>query len=307
MKKCVFIYNPESGKKFIMKNPFKNYEKILYKYGYSVQIIETKAAGDASRLIENLDEVDLVICAGGDGTINEAFNGNLKRKKKLLLGIIPIGTMNDIASMFGYVKNPDKNLEMMLSGTEKNIDVCLINDRPFVYVACIGRFVDISYATPRNLKKNYGKIGYLIYALKEINKNLDFYDITYKVDGVEYIGKYSFIFITNSTRVAGVNDIYPDVKLDDNMFEVALCNIKDKKEIAQAFQMLLTKNSSSIPGITFYRTNKFEIEFDEDLENSWCIDGEEHVTDVNKFVFTVNKSMNMLLPTRNINKLFEEK
>lgn len=307
MKKCVFIYNPESGKKLLVKNPFKNFEKILNKYGYEMEMIATTAKGDAIKIVSEIVYADLVICAGGDGTINEAFTGNLKRKEKLLLGVMPIGTMNDIAMMYGYGKNLDKNLEMMLNGVIKNIDVCLINGKPFVYVACIGKFVNISYATPRKLKRTYGKLAYLIYGMGEISKEIEFYDITYKVNGVRYMGKYSFIFITNSTRIAGVNDIYPDVKLDDNMFEVALCNIKDKKEIISAFQRLIFKETETIPGITFYKTNNFEIEFDEDLENSWCIDGEEFVSDINRFSFSVDKSMSMLLPTRNVKKLFEEK
>lgn len=307
MKKCKFIYNPESGKKLLLfKQPFKKFESILKKYGYETEIIATKAKGDATKLIEESETVDLVICAGGDGTINEAITGNIKRSKPLLLGIIPIGTMNDVGNMLGYGINPEKNLEMMLNGVEKNIDICLINNKPFVYVACIGKYVDISYATPRDLKKQFGKLGYIIYGLKEVKKSLQFYDITYKIDDVEYIGKYSFIFITNSTRVAGVNNIYPDVKLDDNMFEVALCNIKTKPELISAFTRLLTQNTRDIPGITFYKTNKFEIKFNDGLESSWCIDGEEYESKTDTFEFSIDKRMNMLLPIRNIKKLFEE-
>lgn len=307
MKKCKFIYNPESGKKFLFKHPFKNYEKILNKYGYEVEMIATKAKGDASNLIEHSEYVDLVICAGGDGTINEAITGNLKREKKLLLGIIPVGTMNDVGNMLGYGSNPDKNLEMMLNGVVKNIDVCLINGQPFVYVACLGKFVNISYKTPRELKKQYGRLGYLIYGLKEVGGQLEFYDVNYKVDGIEYMGKYSFIFITNSTRVGGVSGIYPDVKLDDNMFEVALCNIKNKPQILKSVQMLLTQDIKDIPGITLYKTNNFEITFSGTFNNSWCIDGEEYNSNEKTFTFSVDKSMNMLLPLRNVKQLFDEK
>lgn len=307
MKKCKFIYNPESGKKFLFKNPFKNYESILNKYDYEVEIIATECKGHATKLVEESEYVDLLIVAGGDGTINEAITGNLRREKKLLLGIIPVGTMNDVGNMLGYGMNPDKNLEMMLNGVEKNIDICLINGKAFVYVACLGKFVNISYKTPRELKKQYGRLGYIIYGLKEVGGELEFYDVNYKVDGIEYMGKYSFIFITNSTRVGGVSGIYPDVKLDDNMFEVALINIKNKAQILKSVQMLLTQDLKDIPGITLYKTNNFEITFSESFNNSWCIDGEEYEYNGKTFKFSVDKSMNMLLPARNVKQLFEEK
>lgn len=307
MKKCVFVYNPESGKKYLFGSQFKNYEKIFKKHDYEPTFIPTQKRGDATRIVKELDSsVDLVIIAGGDGTVNEGIYGNISRKKPLLLGIIPVGTMNDVGNMLGYGVNPDRNLELLLTGVTKNIDVCLVNKRPFIYVACIGKYVDISYATPRNLKKKFGKLGYLLYGLNEVGKDLSFYDINYKINGVEYMGKYSFIFMTNSNRVAGVNNIYPDVKLDDNMFEVALCNIKNKKELIKAVGLLFTQGITDVPGITFYKTDNFEIEFNEKMKSSWCIDGEELEDKSGKYVFEVNKSMNMLLPQKNSNKLFKD-
>ena len=74
----------------------------------------------------------------------------------------------------------------ILNGTQKNIDVCLINNNPFVYVACMGAYVDISYATPRKLKEKYGKLAYVIYGIQQLKQNLHFYNVKYEVNGVEY-------------------------------------------------------------------------------------------------------------------------
>lgn len=307
MKKCIFIYNPESGKKSIFGSPFKNFEKILVQKGYEPTMIPTTKKGDATRIVRELDETDLVIIAGGDGTINEGITGNLQRKKPLLLGTIPVGTMNDVGNMLGYGVNPNKNLELLLSGVTKNIDVCLLNDKPFIYVACIGNLTNVSYSTPRELKKNLGKLGYIIYGLQEVGKQLKFYDINYKIDGIEYMGKYSFIFITNSTRIAGLNNVYPNAKLDDNMFEVALCSIKTKAQLVKSLGLLLTQGIQNVPGITIYKTNNIEIEFNSEFDNSWCIDGEELKDNSKTYKFTIDKRMSMLLPLVNVKKLFEEK
>ena len=152
MKKCVLIYNPESGKKR-KKLKIELTEKTLNQYGYDVTFIKTLKAGDCMNIVANLEHVDLVIVAGGDGTLNEAISGNLMRKDKLLISHLPIGTVTDVGRLYGFTKKITKDLNLMLNGVSKNIDVCLINNKPFIYVACFGNFTNISYDTPRRLKK----------------------------------------------------------------------------------------------------------------------------------------------------------
>lgn len=302
MMKCVVIYNPNSGR-LTNRNDIKKVYRILENYGYDTEIIYTEYKGHAKELTKKLKNVDLLLCAGGDGTLNEVISGNIERKKPVLLGHLPLGSVNDVAHMYGMTNNTVRNLVMLLNGAQKNIDVCLINNNPFVYVACMGAFVDISYATPRKLKEKYGKLAYVIYGIKQLKQNMQFYDIKYTVDGMEYVGRYSFMFITNSNRVGGVNNIYDDVKLDDNMFEVLFCNIKNKWDILKAVHYLKRREMNNIPGFTYFKTNKIEIEFDK-VPPSWCIDGDELTHHENKFKIEINKDNYMLLPTKNIDKLF---
>lgn len=306
MKKCVMIYNPFSGK-IKKKEMFQSFYDILRKYDYELEIIYTSKKEDATTIIEQLsDNISLVISAGGDGTLNEVVSGNLKRKKRLTIANLPMGTTNDVGNMYGYTKNYIKNLELLLQGTEKNIDVCFINNTPFVYVACLGDYLDLAYNTPRNLKKKYGKIAYIIYGLKQLKGKMHSYDIRYTIDNKTYEGNYSFFFITNASRVAGFDDIYYDVKLDDNMFEVAFCKLKNKSEIMKMFFLLNNMDAKDVPGITYYRTNNLEIEFMKLPKVSWCIDGEEYKNRVHKYKFFVDKDTKMLLPNENIDKLFQK-
>ena len=90
------------------------------------------------------------------------------------------------------------------------------------------------------------------------------------------------------------------------MFEVALANVKSKKEMLKTLVLISTLDINKIPNMTYYRTNNFEIEFLQKPKSSWCIDGEEYKTDELKFVFDVEQSMKMLVPKENINKLFDE-
>lgn len=306
MKKCIIIMNPESGKVKSLSSK-KEFYDILRKYGYDAEIRYTKAKRDATRIVEELeDDVDLVISAGGDGTLNEVVTGNLKRNKKLVLANLPMGTTNDVANMYGYTKNYQKNLELLLNGVRKKVDVCYIDETPFVYVACLGDYIDMAYNTPRDLKKKYGKTAYILYGLRQLRNKIHRYKVKYKVDGVEHEGEYSFFFITNSSRVAGVDDIYYDVKMDDNMFEVALANPKTKADILRMLVQVTIKDVKEVPGITYYQTNNFEIEFLNKRKTSWCIDGEEYPSSSNKFTFKVEQKIKMLIPRTNAKKLFDK-
>ena len=307
MKKCALIYNPNSGKGQMLKH-LEEFKTILNNHYYDVEIYETEYSKHAIEIVESLDnDIDLVISAGGDGTFNEAVTGNFNRKKRLLLAHIPIGTTNDVGVMFGYGKDPVTNLKLLLNGEKHNIDICLINNHPVVYVAGFGAFLDIPYATPRELKKRVGYLAYLLYGAKSVFKKTPMYDLKYRVNGEEYRGKYSLMLITNANRVAGFNNLYKDVKLDDNAFEVLICNLPRKIDFVRAIYMLKTDRITQAPGVYYYRTNKLEIEFDEDIKNNWCIDGEMFDEQTNKYTITIDKEMKIMMPSKNVDKLFSKK
>lgn len=308
MKKCVVVYNPQSGKKRDINKKFKGFEQIFDKYEYEVEFIPTKCKGDAADIVEKLEYVDLVLVAGGDGTLNEAIIGNLRRKNKLVLAQLPFGTQNDVARMYGLTNNTNRNLELILNGSVKNVDICLINDRPFTYVACMGSYVDIAYATPRKLKEKYGRLAYVIYGIKQLKETFHYFNLEYSTNDKSNKNKYSFIFITNTVRIGGFNikGIYPDVKLNDNKFEIFMCKINNKFDIFRAIHYLKHKDMKEIPGFKYIKTNDINIKFDETPSISWCVDGEEYRCDTNEFNIKITKEISMLLPDKNIDSLFEK-
>ncbi len=303
MKKCVIIYNPNSGKK-IKKDFLATFIDMLLEKDYIPEVIFSKYKGHITKIVEELENVDLVISVGGDGTFNESMTGNLKRANRLLLAHIPLGTTNDVGVMFGYGKDPIANLKMLLDGVEKNIDICTINKKPFVYVAGFGKFMNVPYETSRNLKKKYGHIAYLMEGAKELNHTTKLYDITYEVDGEEYSGLYSFGIMSNATRVAGIKDFVKDVKLDDSKFEVLLCNITKKKDIVRSLYYLTTKDITKVPGFYFHKVNKMKIKFNDNYKMNWCIDGEKLDDNSGEYVIEVVKNIKLLIPTKNVKSLF---
>lgn len=306
MRKAVIIINPQSGKTKKMKN-FTGFYDILRKYGYDGEIKFTQGKGHATEIVKELpNDIDLVISAGGDGTLNEVVSGNVKRDKRLVIANLPMGTTNDVGNMYGLNRGVYENLEVILQGKPRKLDVVYINDTPFVYVACLGDYIDMAYNTPRRLKKRFGKLGYIIYAFQQIFNPINIYDIKYKIDGEEFEGSYSFIFISNSSRIAGMPDIYYDVKLDDNKFEVALATVKSKRDMLKMLMYITTIDVKDIPGITYYQTNDFEIEFLSKIKTSWCIDGEEYKNQGPKFKFRIDKKTKMMMPKEKIGELVNE-
>jgi len=212
--------------------------------------------------------------------------------------------------MFGLGKNLYKNLEALLSGEVKNLDLCFINDNPFIYVAGFGKFLNIPYETNRKLKKKIGYSAYIVGAIKDFFfSKTPLYEIEYEVNGEVYHGFYSLALLSNATRIAGINNFYKEVKLNDGMFEVLFCNLRTKKEIFKTLLNLKTNDITKVPGFYFHKTNNLKITFIDKLRKPWCIDGEKLEEISNVYNIKVTDDLKMLIPKKINEKLFlkEEK
>lgn len=304
MKKCVVIYNPHSGKNN-KKEFIDKFTNILSSNGYDSEVILSKYRGHIVEIVSSLsDDVDLVISLGGDGTFNESMRGNFKRKNRLVLAHIPVGTTNDVGKMFGYGKNIISNLKLLMDGVVKNVDICTINDEPFVYVAGFGKFMNIPYETSRKSKKKLGYLAYLVSGAKDLVRFTKLHDITYVVDGEEYNGLYSFMFVANATRIAGVNNVFHDVKLNDNKFEILLCNLRKRKDILRTLYYLRKTDITHVPGFYFHKTDNIKIRINDESKVSWCIDGERLDIDTPEVEIKVDRNVKIMIPKVNVDKLF---
>lgn len=304
MKNCALICNLESGKG-IKKQELDEIKEVIKKHDYKIKQYITTREAEATEIVKNLnDDIDLVLSIGGDGTFNEIVTGNLKRKNKLLVSHIPVGTTNDIGNMLGLGKNNVKNVESILNGEVKQVDIGVINKQPFVYVAGFGKFINVPYATKRKFKKSFGHLAYLINGAKEFFQKTKLYDIEYEIDGEKYRGLYSLILISNATRIAGFNNIYNEVKLNDDKLEVMFCNLTRRKDLARTIILLLTNDITNIPGIYCYKANEITIKFKDTIKRNWTIDGEKFKNQTRTYNISIDKTMNMLLPKKNLKDLF---
>lgn len=303
MKTCELICNSESGKG-IKPGVLKDVINILEKHDYETNLYFTEERGDAKNHVKTMEYKDLVLSIGGDGTFNEIVSGNFLRKNKLVLSHIPVGTTNDIGHMLGLNKNITRSVEKILDGEIKQVDLGLINNQPFFYVAGFGKFINVPYQTSRKLKKKLGHLAYLINGVKEFFQMTKLYELEYTVNGLTYHGYYSLILISNANRIAGFNNIYKNVKLDDDKFEIMFCNITRRKDLVKTLILLIKTGITNVPGIYCHTCNEIEISFMEDVKNNWTIDGEKLRDSKRKYRITIDKNLKMLLPKKNIPKLF---
>ena len=137
-KRLFFVYNPHSGRGNIRSKLF-DIVQVFSEAGYEITIYPTREAKDATRQIEHLsDQYDLVVCSGGDGTLDEVVEGMMHRQKKLPLGYIPSGTVNDFARSLKIPRDMVKAARLAMSGKDFLSDVGTFNNSHFVYIAAFG-------------------------------------------------------------------------------------------------------------------------------------------------------------------------
>lgn len=302
-KTCLIIYNPRSGKGKV-KEKIDIYEKILKENNYEVDIVGTKGIGYATEAIVEADYHDIVFAVGGDGTLNEVVRGNLMRQKKLTICPLPSGTCNDVATMLGYGSNPEKNMELVLSAEVRTMDIGTINNTPFVYVVGMGKFMNIPYETKSSDKRRAGYLAYLKDGIKEALDKLRRYEAEITIDGKKMDDLYSFIMISNSNHVAGVDRFHKEVCLNDGEFEVLLCKAKNKGEFVKNFLLLFIGKKSREMIST--KAKEINIKLIDKPSKKWCIDGEKYEYVGDTFDIKANKKMNILVPKETVKKLFKE-
>ena len=223
-KKLLFIVNPRAGKTK-SRAPLFDAVSIFSKAGYLVRVAETRRHGDATELAERFGgDFDLVVCHGGDGTLNETVNGimRLPREKRPPLSYLPGGSTNDFAASLSISSDPALAAQSAMRLQPRDLDVGVFNEKNFVYVASFGAFTRTAYTVPQDIKNMFGHFAYLLEGVKDL-ETLCPYPMRLTADGEVFEGEYLFGAVCNSTSIAGLMKLSPDaVDLCDGQFELML-------------------------------------------------------------------------------------
>lgn len=271
-KKLFFIYNPHAGKENI-KGKLYGIIQAMSDAGYAITIYPTRAPQDAIEQIRNLpDDYDLVVCSGGDGTLDEVMTGMMHRKHKIPVGYIPAGSCNDFARSLQIPNNMDRAAEIAVRGVNYAIDVGSLNERNFIYVAAFGIFTDVSYTTKQEVKNVLGHMAYVLEGMKQL-MNVKSYQLKVTSDETSFEGDFLFGMITNSKSVGGFKSIVgKNVIFDDGVFEMTfITRPKNPMELQEILAALLIEQIDTKYMYSF-RSSRVVIESEEPVP--WTLDGE---------------------------------
>ncbi len=293
-KNVLLIINPTAGK---MKSKTGMFDivDLFCKNDYFVSVQTTARRGHATEIVKKHGaSFDLIVCCGGDGTLNEVVSGVMCLDRKPHVGYIPAGSTNDFASSMELNVNIAKATMSIIDGSPRSLDVGVFQGQHyFTYIASFGAFTSTSYSTPQNVKNILGHLAYVLEGIKDLAK-IQAYPIRFKADGVVTDGDYIFGAVTNSTSVGGIVKLGTDmVDMNDGLFEVVL--IKNPKNAADLSKLISAITASNMESemITFLKTSRIEFQMSEDIP--WTLDGEFKKGSEQIVVQNIHNGISMIL------------
>ncbi len=276
MKQLLFILNPKAG----MRKANRVLADILDVFNradYDVHIYVTSGQQDGLEAVKRLAPgMDLVVCCGGDGTLNETVAGLLSTGLDIPVGYIPAGSTNDFANSMKLSADPVQAARQIVEGTPYPLDVGCFGQRHFTYVASFGAFAKASYTTPQNVKNALGHTAYVLEGILELTQIRKIH-LRLELDGEALEDDYLFGAICNSTSVGGILTLDPEqVDMADGKFEVLLVRApKDLGEVAECISAV-QKQQYNCRMMTFRSASCVKVLSAEALD--WTLDGEKGPT-----------------------------
>ncbi len=303
MKKLLLIINPKAGRT-VIKSDLINIIEVFQNAGYQVQMYLTSEKKDDNTdfIYKNASDFDLIVCAGGDGTLDNTVSGIMKiereLKRRIHMGYIPCGSTNDYARSLKISLNPVEAAKSIVDGTVCHVDVGKLEKEFFIYVAAFGLFTDISYSTPQNLKNALGHAAYIIEGVGALTK-LHPYHMKAWFDGEIVEGDFIYGQITNSMSVGGFkNFVSRHMSFADGLFETVLIrNPQNPLQLQRIVNCLLTENLDD-ELIVFRKTSKVAIKCKEEVP--WSLDGEYGGSYKNVRVYNIKKAISIMLKDKSV-------
>jgi diacylglycerol kinase (ATP) len=270
--RCVFFYNPLSGKGKVIKHLDKIERALKVKFE-NLDIYATKSMEDTiQKAKEACGKYDVLIFAGGDGTFNNIATGVSSCHKRPILGYIPTGTVNDIARNLNISRNIKKALKVIIDGNFTYHDVGKINGQYFIYVSGIGTFTGVSYRTKQRAKRMFGRLAYVLDGLKEIAlPQVNSVRIETEKEVVEM--DVPLLLVVNTISVGGLR-FNPGGHLNDGYFDIIIVKkgvTKGLINIVKLFTLGIGRKRTTGHFLCL-KSKKFKITVNEDV--IWCVDGE---------------------------------
>lgn len=287
MKKVLFVYNCMSGQRIIpakldaVVQHFQNHGFMVLPFRVDGQLPQESIAHIAKH-----ERIHCVAVSGGDGTVSGVVDIMLKNDLDIPFGIIPSGTSNDMARNLDIPFYIPKCIDIIAQGKTTEVDVGLINEKTHFLNTCAGGiFVDVSFNTSNELKKNIGPLAYYIKALTEV-KNIKPVNLKVKTDNQIFEDQFFLFVIVNGRHAGGFNNILDKADIADGLMDMILLKNCSYIDLPALFFKVLANDFINDKHVLWLRTKQCTIECDEEIPLS--VDGEQgeglpvHVRFLNK-------------------------
>ncbi|MCP3028358.1 diacylglycerol kinase [Halobacillus sp. A5] len=272
MQRARIIYNPTSGREIIRKvlpDVLQRFEQA----GYETSAHATTCEGDATEAAKIAVErkFDVVVAAGGDGTINEVINGIAEQEFRPKLGIIPVGTTNDFARALCVPRNIHKAVDVILADYSTPLDIGRVNDQYFMNIAGGGKITEISYEVPSKLKTMLGQLAYYLKGI-EMLPSLRPTFVQMEYDGRLFEGEVMLFLVSNTNSVGGLEKLAPEAKMDDGVFDLMIIEKMNIAEFVRLATLAIQGNHLNHPKFIHTTASRVKVHTEEKMQLN--IDGE---------------------------------
>ncbi|TXC85747.1 diacylglycerol kinase [Metabacillus litoralis] len=260
MKRARIIYNPTSGRELFKKH----LPEVLQKFeqaGYETSCHATTCEGDAIEAAKIAAErnFDLIVAAGGDGTINEVINGIANLDYRPQIAVIPVGTTNDFARAIGIpLNNVLQAVEVILNGETKKIDIGKVNDHYFINIAGGGRLTELTYEVPSKLKTVVGQLAYYLKGM-EMLPSIRPAEVEIEYDGKLFQGEIMLFLVSLTNSVGGFEKLAPDSKLNDGMFDLLILKKANLAEFIRVASLALRGEHINDEHVIYTKANRVKV------------------------------------------------
>lgn len=257
MKRALVILNPMAGNSHQRRAVAQGIAEWRSRHGWHVQLRETRRAGDATEIAQTEHgQYDLVVAAGGDGTVNEVMNGLVETDTAL--AALPIGTGNVWVRELQQSVNPLTAARQLVDGRVQRIDVGKANDRYFLLMAGIGLDAAITQNVRSGDKKRLGRLAYIIKSVPVLWK-LRGTRTRISLDGTPLKGDALFVLISNSRLYGGVVEIAYRAKMNDGLLDVCVMTGDNALSAPKLLAGIVLRGYGVIPGLQYLQAKTIEI------------------------------------------------
>ncbi|MCE7792542.1 diacylglycerol kinase [Salipaludibacillus sp. CUR1] len=297
MKKARLIYNPSSGREQVKKHLPYILEK-LETAGYEASAHATtgKDCAKQAAALACEREFDLIVAAGGDGTIHEVINGMAEQKNRPSLGILPGGTTNDFARALHIPKNIESACDVLLEGKLQSVDVGKVENKYFINIAGAGTLTELTYEVPSRLKTMMGQVAYYVKGFEKLPRIKPSH-VTIEYDGRWFEGEIMLFLVCNTNSVGGFEKLAPDAYLNDGLFDMIILKKTNLADVVRLTGAAMRGEHLNDERIMYVQANRIKIHAQNELQLN--LDGEFGGSLPGEFV-CLHNHVQMIVPDKDL-------